>query len=180
VLAKQPLPRGNRLAILTISGGAGVMGIDVASAHGLTLAKLSPDTLEKLAAVSPVLANNPIDLGPGLPAYQVPGGISTPFPSMIEALFNDENVDCLAMACPWGMRGKIAEMFGPIAQRNHKTVAIWVASPSLSVAEEMNRDFERIGFPTYADGDTAIKALSVAVKYSRIRSEFSRSRGNQS
>ncbi|MBN2100039.1 MAG: CoA-binding protein, partial [Dehalococcoidia bacterium] len=75
VLATQPPPRGNRVGIVTISGGAGVMAIDVASTQGLTLAKLSAATLDKLAAVSPVLASNPVDLGPGLPAYQVAGGI---------------------------------------------------------------------------------------------------------
>jgi len=172
VLATQPLPRGNRLAIVTISGGAGVMGIDIASTHGLTLAKLSAGTLEKLAPVSPVLASNPVDLGPGLPAYQVAGGIASRFPAMIQAILDDENVDCLAMACPWGVRGKIAEVFGPMAKRNSKTMAIWVAGPSLAIAEEMNRDFEAIGFPTYPDGDTAIKALSVAFRYSRIKVEF--------
>src|SRR5512137_811786 len=120
VLATQPLPRGNRLAIVTISGGAGVMGIDIASTHGLTLARLSAPTLEKLAAVSPVLAGSPVDLGPGLPAYQVAGGIASRFPAMIEAILDDDNVDCLAMACPWGVRGKIAEVFGPLVKRNTK------------------------------------------------------------
>lgn len=173
VLATQPLPRGNRVAIVTISGGAGVMAIDVASAHGLTLARLSSATLDKLAAVSPVLASNPVDLGPGLPAYQVPGGIASRFPAMIEAILEDENVDCLGMACPWGVRGKIAELFGPMVQRKKKTMAVWVAGPSLAIAEEMNRDFEAIGLPTYSDGDAAIRALAVAVRYARIKAGFS-------
>ncbi len=169
VFASQPLPRGHRLAIVTISGGAGVMGIDVATANGLALARFSPDTLAKLAAISPVLAGNPVDLGPGLPAYQVPGGIASRFPAMIEAVLHDDNVDCLAMACPWGVRGKIAEVFGPMVRRQAKTMAVWVAGPSLTIAEEMNREFESIGLPTYPDGDAAIKALSVAARYSRIR-----------
>jgi acetyltransferase len=173
VLATQPLPRGNRLAIVTISGGVGVMGIDAASTHGLTLARFSASTLEKLAAVSPVLASNPVDLGPGLPAYQVPGGVASRFPAMVEAILDDENVDCLAMACPWGVRGKIPEVFGSLVKRNTKTVAVWAAGPSLAISQEMNRDFEAIGLPTYPDGDTAIKALSVAVRYAHIRAGFS-------
>jgi acyl-CoA synthetase (NDP forming) len=114
-----------------------------------------------------------VDLGPGLPAYQVPGGIASRFPAMIEAILDDENVDCLAMACPWGVRGKIADVFGTMAQRNSKTMAVWVAGPSLAIAQEMNRDFEVIGLPTYPDGDAAIKALSVAVRYSRIKAGWS-------
>ncbi len=169
VFASQPLPRGHRLAIVTISGAAGVMGIDVAAASGLALARLSPATLEKLAAISPVLAGNPVDLGPGLPAYQVPGGIAARLPAMIEAILNDKGVDCLAIACPWGVRGKIAEVFGPMVRRQMKTMAVWVAGPSLAIAAEMNREFESIGLPTYPDGDAAIKALSMAVRYAGIR-----------
>jgi len=169
IFAFQPLPRGHRLAIVTISGGAGVMGIDVAAAHGLALARLSPATLDALAAISPVLAGNPVDLGPGLPAYQVPGGIASRLPAMIEAVLNDDNVDCLAIACPWGVRGKIAEVFGPMVRRQVKTMAAWVAGPSLSIAAEMNREFESIGLPTYPDGDAAIRALSLAVRYAGIR-----------
>ncbi len=176
IFATQPLPRGRRLAIVTISGGAGVMGIDVAASHGLVLARLSPATLDRLARISPVLASNPVDLGPGLPAYQVPGGIASRFPAMIEAILKDENVDCLAMACPWGVRGKIAEVFGPMAGKQLKTVAVWVAGPSLSIAEEMNREFESIGIPTYPDGDAAIKALSIAARYARIRADILRDR----
>jgi acyl-CoA synthetase (NDP forming) len=177
VLATQPLPRGNRVGIVTISGGAGVMAIDVASTQGLTLSRFSAATLEKLAAVSPVLASNPVDLGPGLPAYQVAGGIASRFPAMIEAILDDDNVDCLAMACPWGVRGKIAEVYGPMVRRKTKTMAVWVAGPSLAIAEEMNRDFEAIGLPTYPDGDAAIKALSIAVRYSRIKAGFSGATG---
>jgi acyl-CoA synthetase (NDP forming) len=177
VVATQPLPRGNRVGIVTISGGAGVMAIDVASAHRLTLARFSAATLEKLAAVSPVLASNPVDLGPGLPAYQVPGGVAARFPAMIEAILEDDNVDCLAMACPWGIRGKISDVFGSIVKRSTKTIVVWVAGPSLAIAEEMNRDFEVLGLPTYPDGDSAIKALSVAVRYSRIKAAFSEAQG---
>jgi acyl-CoA synthetase (NDP forming) len=55
-------------------------------------------------------------------------------------------------------------------------MAVWAAGPSLAISQEMNRDFEAIGLPTYPDGDTAIKALSVAVRYSRIKAKFSRRR----
>ena len=43
-------PRGNRLAVVTNGGGSGVMAADRAAELGLTLATLSPSTLEKLQA----------------------------------------------------------------------------------------------------------------------------------
>ena len=173
VLASQPLPSGNRLAIITLSGGAGVMGIDVASAHGLTLAQFTPKTLDTLAGITPVLAGNPVDLGPALPVYSG-GGLPAHYPKIVRAVMDDDNVDCVALACPWGLRRLISEIFGPLAGHSHKPMAVWVPSPSLSGAEEMCRALEGMGFPTYADGDIAIKALSVAYRYSALKSRFLR------
>ncbi|MFB2351091.1 acetyl CoA synthetase subunit alpha, partial [Priestia megaterium] len=45
--------RGERLAILTNGGGAGVMAVDALAAHGGRLAELAPETVEALNAVLP-------------------------------------------------------------------------------------------------------------------------------
>ena len=42
------LPRGNRLAIITISGGAGILMTDECIGRGMQLAELAPETLVKL------------------------------------------------------------------------------------------------------------------------------------
>ena len=39
LLANQPLPRGNKVAILTNGGGAGIMAADALSAKGFQLAR---------------------------------------------------------------------------------------------------------------------------------------------
>ena len=169
VFAYQPLPAGNGVAIITISGGAGVMGVDVAAQHGLKLARLSARTLDTLAGIAPVLAGNPVDLGPALPAYR--GGLASRFGEIVGAVLGDENVDCVGIACPWGLRSSLAEVFGPLVRRSNKTLAVWVPSPSLSRAEEMARSLEGMGFPTYPDCDTAVKALAAAYRYSLVRSK---------
>ena len=46
--AMQPLPVGERIAIITNAGGPGIMATDAAVRHGLRLAELSPATKEKL------------------------------------------------------------------------------------------------------------------------------------
>lgn len=63
-LAFMPPAAGSRLAIITNAGGPGVLCADEASRHGLTLAELSPSTLEKLNAVLPPVwsRNNPVDI----------------------------------------------------------------------------------------------------------------------
>jgi acetyltransferase len=62
--AFQPVPRGNRVAIVTNAGGPGIMATDACVRAGLTMAEISPDIKEALKKVLPVTASvaNPIDV----------------------------------------------------------------------------------------------------------------------
>ncbi|WP_072867065.1 acetate--CoA ligase family protein [Desulfofundulus thermosubterraneus] len=55
---------GRRVAVVTISGGAGIMAVDACSACGLEVARFSEKTRQKLAAVFPgwMEVNNPADI----------------------------------------------------------------------------------------------------------------------
>ena len=66
--ANQPLPRGNRVAIVTNAGGLGIMAVDASVRYGLEIAALNEATIEKLRQGLPPAANihNPVDvLGDG-------------------------------------------------------------------------------------------------------------------
>jgi acetyl coenzyme A synthetase (ADP forming)-like protein len=62
--ANQPVPRGNRIAIVTNAGGPGIMATDAAIRYGLSLASFSKETKEKLKEHLPPTANiqNPVDV----------------------------------------------------------------------------------------------------------------------
>jgi len=64
VLGACPQPGGNRVIIQTHSGGPAAAAADACSRTGLVLAKLSPQTHEKLSPLVPLTGsmNNPIDL----------------------------------------------------------------------------------------------------------------------
>lgn len=64
LLARQPLPRGRRTAILTNAGGPGILAADACLAHGLVAAELSADTRAQLRAFLPAAAavNNLVDM----------------------------------------------------------------------------------------------------------------------
>lgn len=64
LLANQPLPKGNRVAILTNAGGPGIMTADACDSHGLTIPSLSPVTVDALRAFLPAAASvkNPVDM----------------------------------------------------------------------------------------------------------------------
>ena len=57
-----PLPRGKRLAVITTSGGIGVLAADAAEARGLDLAPITADTQAAISALVPLAGGvNPVD-----------------------------------------------------------------------------------------------------------------------
>jgi len=63
-LASQPLPQGDRVAILTNAGGPAIMATDAVIQQGLRLAELSAATRRRLASFLPPEASlgNPVDM----------------------------------------------------------------------------------------------------------------------
>jgi acetate---CoA ligase (ADP-forming) len=64
LLAHEPLPRGNRVAVVTNAGGLGILCADACETAGLELTPLSPATSEGLRALLPAAASvrNPVDM----------------------------------------------------------------------------------------------------------------------
>ncbi|HLV30430.1 MAG TPA: acetate--CoA ligase family protein [Chitinispirillaceae bacterium] len=62
--SSQPLPAGNRVAVITNAGGPGIMATDAIELNGLKMADLHPETTKKLKAVLPGAASvkNPVDV----------------------------------------------------------------------------------------------------------------------
>ncbi|MFQ5653847.1 MAG: acetate--CoA ligase family protein [Planctomycetota bacterium] len=63
-IATQPLPAGDRVAVVTNAGGPGIMATDALIAHELEIAPLSEKTREVLRAGLPAAASiiNPVDM----------------------------------------------------------------------------------------------------------------------
>jgi acyl-CoA synthetase (NDP forming) len=78
---------GNRVAVVTISGGPGVLASDAAERLGLRVPEPSPATVARIRELAPSFAatGNPIDLTPQCP----PGG----FGPAIAAVFDDAAYD---------------------------------------------------------------------------------------
>jgi acyl-CoA synthetase (NDP forming) len=64
LLARQPLPQGRRVAVLTNAGGPGILAADACEAQGLEIAALSDHTRTELGAFLPAAAGlmNPVDM----------------------------------------------------------------------------------------------------------------------
>ena len=95
-LLGQPLPRGRRVAVLTMGGGLGVIASDALVEQGLELARLTPATMDKLNSflAGRWSRGNPVD----------PGGTHIVYPCLC-TLFEDENVDAIMAIDAVGMVG---------------------------------------------------------------------------
>mgnify|MGYP001632521957 FL=1 len=64
VFANCPIPKGDRVAIVTNSGGPGIMATDAVCGHGMQMAQISDETKAKLREFLPTAASvkNPVDM----------------------------------------------------------------------------------------------------------------------
>jgi acetate---CoA ligase (ADP-forming) len=92
-LAFQPLPAGRRVASLAPSGALGVVVADACETMGLTMARLSPDGVEKLRKVTAswVKISNPVDMSGVTPVL----GPIEAYRRVTEILLQDEEVDAV-------------------------------------------------------------------------------------
>jgi acyl-CoA synthetase (NDP forming) len=87
VLARQPLPQGRRVAILTNAGGPGILAADACQSHGLEAAELSEATKAALRRLLPAAASvgNPVDM--------LASATAEHYERSLELLIADPNVD---------------------------------------------------------------------------------------
>jgi acetyltransferase len=177
----QPLPEGNRFAVITFTGGQGVIATDAATEAGLELASFSTDTVRKLSRISPRLGRNPVDIGPVMSDSRSQSS-SNPFSALEQTMpvvLQDENVDCMTITFYAGMQlipmlPAIVDMIETSARGVSKPVNVWIYGTSLSAMEDLARQLHERELPAYLDLDTAIKALGCAAAYSRIKGNLSR------
>jgi acetyltransferase len=91
LLANQPLPAGNRVAIISNAGGPALLTADACRARGLDIPVLSEDTVSKLKSLLSPRANttNPIDMSPEFQIGQ--------YRDALKFLLADENVDIIVV-----------------------------------------------------------------------------------
>ena len=84
-----PLPKGDSVAIMTNSGGPGIMATDAVCEYGMQMAQLSDETKAKLRSFLPAAASvkNPVDMIASAPLEH--------YRQTLETLLADENVDMI-------------------------------------------------------------------------------------
>jgi acetate---CoA ligase (ADP-forming) len=163
--AKQPLPRGNRVAIVTNAGGPGIMATDNAVRYGLQLASLDPKTKSIMMADLPptVSLNNPIDL--------IGDADESRYQLAMQAVLTDDNVDGVIVICVPQMLTNLEATSKAIAQQarfsNKPVFAVYMATGNI---EDSLKILEDAQIPHYRFPEDAARALSAMARYSQWRS----------
>lgn len=123
VLTTSPLPKGDRVAVVTVSGGAGIWGADAVSAQGLQVPELPADMQTAIRALIPSYgsARNPIDIT----AQAVhSGGLQ----KTIDLLDASDEIDAIlvviSLSSETRMPFKTPEL-KPVISAQHKPIVFW-------------------------------------------------------
>lgn len=159
-LAKQPRPRGPRLAIVTNAGGPAVLATDVLLLRGGQLAELSAETLGALDRLLPPAWShaNPVDvLGDADPAR---------YARAVEIVAADPGSDgLLVILTPQAMTDptRTAEELKPHALLAGKPLlASWMGGAEVAAGESI---LNRASIPTFPYPDTAARMFTTMWRY---------------
>jgi acetyl coenzyme A synthetase (ADP forming)-like protein len=157
----QPLPASRRVAVITNSGGPGILATDALEAQGMSVADLDPDTIERLRPLLPEDASlrNPLDLM----ASATPGG----YRAALETLLADAGIDAVIaiFVPPLGIRQEdIAEaIVAAVSHQGRKPVlAVLMGRQGLPQGKA---ELHAVGVPAYIFPESAARALAAMCRH---------------
>jgi acetyl coenzyme A synthetase (ADP forming)-like protein len=161
LLANQPRPKGNRVAILTNGGGPGILCADACEADGLIVPQVPDDLKAKLAEFLPADAglNNPVD--------------------MIAAAPGESYRKALKLLAEWDGIDAIIILYVPVLVTNSEEIAAGVRAAALEIEREIpmlsvflsskgtpdSLKTDGLSMPSYPFPEDAARALAHAVRY---------------
>jgi len=157
------LPAGNRVAIITISGGAGILMTDECVGRGMQVPQLSAATTEKLRDIVPSFGSlvNPIDVTAAIFSDL------TMISRTLNAVLDDPNVDSIAMinaSLMGDLAASVAREIVAVAKHSKKPIFLtWSARDS--VAQEAYAMLEAEKIPHYKSPVRCGRALSALSWY---------------
>jgi len=163
LLANQPIPKGNRVGIVTNAGGPGILAADALEAHGLTLPELSTELRAAIGSKLPDEAStrNPVDL--------IASGGPGEFDHAVTLLLESGEVDSvMVIYVPTSSEGahEVAAALSRCQERYNDAVALLsVFMHSGDTARYLAGGDGRRAIPTYMFPEAAALALARAVAH---------------
>ncbi|MBS7636499.1 CoA-binding protein, partial [Candidatus Bathyarchaeota archaeon] len=166
--ALQRLPRGNKVAVVSVTGGGGVIAADKCSEYGLELAQLSSETMRRIKENMPPWANvnNPIDIEPLFENV----GPEESLKISVEAVLRDENVDSVIVIfvavpriVPYFEIKKVVQYL-KAKNAEQKPILTYLLGYKETV-DSWTTQLEEEKIPVYSSIEKCVKALGCLWKY---------------
>lgn len=157
-LAFQPLPQGNRVAIVTNAGGPAALAADALEELGLKLARTSPDIQKRLSQFLPGNASL------GGPVDMLGSANQDDYRQTLEVMFNDPQNDAiLAIMVPPALIDSLAvvEAMATAIQASRKTKPLVACLMGEASLESANRAALSHEIPAYTFPEECAEALSI-------------------
>jgi acetyltransferase len=161
--SKQPIPKGNRIAIVTNAGGPGIMATDAAIRHNLKIATLSEQTKQKLKKELPPTASieNPVDV--------IGDATHERYEAAIRHILMDENVDAgIVILSPQAMIDilETAQIVPHVIKDVDKPVLC--SFMGIVDVSEGVKYLEKNGIPNYAFPEAAVRSMASMAFYGNL------------
>lgn len=161
--AMQPLPNGDRVAIITNAGGPGIMAADAVEHAGMKVTSLNPETAEALREKLPAAASvgNPIDvLGDAGPER---------YAQAVEAAQSDPSVDAIIVILTPQAMTRPAETARAIAAKANGEKPVLAAFMGGADVMPGREELVAANLPDYPSPERAAAALKAMVDYAAWR-----------
>ncbi|MCA2004960.1 MAG: CoA-binding protein, partial [Ignavibacterium sp.] len=155
-----PVPKGNRVAVVTNAGGPAILTVDSLEKNNLTLAELSEETKKKLREIvhPEGSVNNPVDL--------LPGGTAEQFKAVNEILVQDKNVDVVISVFVEPIMVKALPVIEGINEINSDKPIFQVVMPLPEFWEEYRRE-SKTRKPLFRFAEDPAVVISNMIKFSK-------------
>ena len=156
-----------RVAILTMSGAAGIVSSDFIEEHDLTVADLSTGTMEALKEIFPgwMPVSNPVDLWPAVEIH----GRKKAYTKAFQAVCNDPGVDAVLFHGFVGgdaFRPDISNLV-EMAGRAGKPIFGWVMG-NRTETHKLQLQAKKLGLPVFGELYRAVECMAAVLFRSKL------------
>jgi acyl-CoA synthetase (NDP forming) len=162
-------PRGNRVAVITGSGGSAVWMADILSTHGLELPVLEEDIQKRVLALLPSYASaqNPVD-GTAQAIHEVG------YARLVEIVRESKRIDVILLIGSLANDATAAKRAEELAAITEGTEQPILLSTYTTASPGSMGAFARAGIPCYTSMPSCARAIRALVDYARFQQRRSR------
>jgi len=156
-----PMPKGNRVAIISNAGGPAIILADACESSGLAIPELSPETQQRIRerVAEEATVRNPVDL--------IASARAGTYREVIEIVQQDPNVDTIIAAFipPLGIQARdvaLAIRDAHLARKDMPLIAVMLGRNGVPAAIE---ELVEAGIPAYIFPESAVRALAAVNRW---------------